>query len=175
MWSPILLALILSSADLSDVGPTAPPEAWQAMKDIAEWLELYSPGGAWSENFGQDLRWCQSWAARLRDSPPLADHCWLPPKAAIEAALDFNGEHQAWLDHRGRSRSGCWRTEDWMEEARRLGEIWELARQSTNPTRQWYYRREDLARLRDLIGREAYYRGEMPPSVPVWRFAEIRD
>lgn len=35
------------------------------------------------------------------------------------------------------------------------------------------YRRQALRRLRQLIGEEAYYKGLIPPPVPIWRFVVI--
>jgi hypothetical protein len=34
-------------------------------------------------------------------------------------------------------------------------------------------RRQALKKLREMIGENAYYYGQMPPSVPVWRFREV--
>ena len=36
------------------------------------------------------------------------------------------------------------------------------------------YRRQSLAQLRDLIGVEAFYTGQLPPQVPLWRIPEGR-
>jgi hypothetical protein len=36
------------------------------------------------------------------------------------------------------------------------------------------YRRQALAQLRDLIGMEAFYSGQLPPHVPLWRIPEAR-
>jgi hypothetical protein len=36
------------------------------------------------------------------------------------------------------------------------------------------YRRQALAQLRDLVGMEAYYSGQLPPHVPLWRIPEAR-
>lgn len=33
--------------------------------------------------------------------------------------------------------------------------------------------RDQLNELRDLLGEEAYYNGEMPYPVPIWRFREV--
>lgn len=35
-------------------------------------------------------------------------------------------------------------------------------------------RREALKELQGLIGKEAYLKGQMPPNVPVWRFADLQ-
>jgi hypothetical protein len=35
-------------------------------------------------------------------------------------------------------------------------------------------RRQALKQLRTLIGAEAYYTGQLPPHVPLWRFEEIK-
>ena len=175
MWHALIISLILSSADLADVGAAAPPEAWQAMKDTAGALELYSPSGNWGVDFGSELRWCQRWAVSLKNAPPLADHHWLPSQEIIKTAIAFNEQHRAWLEMRAAARPWCVGTEHALEQTRRLGLAWTSARDAINEGGQWNERRVSLARLRELIGERAYYAGEMPPWVPVGWFAAIRE
>jgi len=55
-------------------------------------------------------------------------------------------------------------------ETDRLYQVWDTVRDARC---DYYYvtvRRQALQLLRDLIGPQAFYSGEMPPNVPVWHF-----
>ena len=58
-------------------------------------------------------------------------------------------------------------------EADRLYQIWDLVRDNRC---DYYYvtvRRQALKKLKEMIGDQAYYSGQLPPHVPVWQFARI--
>lgn len=74
------------------------------------------------------------------------------------------------LDH----LHAAWDALDWVLAYRNMMES-DLESESPDPTpphvhedgmRQW------LESLRDLIGPEAYYRGQMPAALPAWRFPD---
>lgn len=55
-------------------------------------------------------------------------------------------------------------------ETDQLYQVWDTVRDARC---DYYYvtvRRQSLQLLRDLIGAEAFYSGQMPPNVPVWHF-----
>jgi hypothetical protein len=55
-------------------------------------------------------------------------------------------------------------------ETDQLYHVWDTVRDARC---DYYYvtvRRQSLQLLRDLIGAEAFYSGQMPPNVPVWHF-----
>ena len=58
----------------------------------------------------------------------------------------------------------------YVAEADRLYHIWDLVRDAGSDCYYVTYRRQALAALREAIGRGDYYRGVLPPHVPVWRF-----
>lgn len=58
-------------------------------------------------------------------------------------------------------------------EARRLERIWDALDDAARKEFPRDTKVAGLRRLKRLIGREAYDRGEMPPCVPVWRLARI--
>ena len=60
-----------------------------------------------------------------------------------------------------------------LNETDHLYQVWDSVRDARC---NYYYvtvRRQALKTLREMIGTEAFYRGELPPHVPVWRFPEI--
>jgi len=57
-----------------------------------------------------------------------------------------------------------------IAETDQLYQIWDTVRDARC---EYYYvtvRRQALQLLRDLVGPEAFYSGQMPPHVPVWHF-----
>jgi hypothetical protein len=55
-------------------------------------------------------------------------------------------------------------------ETDRLYQVWDAVRDARC---DYYYvnvRRQALERLRELVGDEAYYSGDLPPCVPLWHF-----
>ncbi len=60
-----------------------------------------------------------------------------------------------------------------IQETDRLYQVWDKVRDARC---DYYYvtvRRTALKDLRALIGDQAYYAGDLPPCVPLWRF-ELR-
>jgi hypothetical protein len=60
-----------------------------------------------------------------------------------------------------------------LDENDQLHRVWEEVRYANGP-HDVHVRRQALARLRDLIGMEAFYRGQLPPHVPLWLFPVAR-
>ena len=59
-----------------------------------------------------------------------------------------------------------------LQETDRLYLIWDKVRDARCP---YYYvtvRRQALKQLRELVGDDAYYSGNLPPCVPLWRFRD---
>jgi hypothetical protein len=97
-----------------------------------------------------------------------------PPRQVISEMLAFN---RAYREHLEKCQvAGCSPTGDYQEalrEADRLYHLWDAIRDSRC---EYYYitvRRQALKKVRDLIGDDAFYNGNFPPHVPVWRFQRI--
>jgi len=109
----------------------------------------------------------------LIDAPPLHDCVRFPPRSAVTPLLAFNRTYRENLEklkevERGRLEE----LESALQEADRLYQIWDDIRDSRC---EYYYitvRRQALKRLKTMLGEEAYQAGELPPHVPLWRFAE---
>ena len=97
------------------------------------------------------------------------DLMMFPNKQCANESLDFAVKHCEWLAQQrqfiGEDRQA------WREDAAWCKRAWDLL---DSAHRSWDGSKVDnLRRMRDHIGHEAYYRGEMPPPVPVWRFRRI--
>jgi hypothetical protein len=153
--------------------PHRVPEAyWQALKDAAWNLELTGPRCPWIADFRSEVRWVRKHRPDALACPPLADSRRLPSPVVIRQLLAFNGAHRQYLEARRWVRRHEW--EELTEalcETDRLREIWQAAAEAASEEQIWICRRRALLRLQELIGEEAYYTGNLPPCVPLWRFA----
>jgi hypothetical protein len=110
----------------------------------------------------------------LKDAPHISDSRRFPERAIINEMLVFNRGFRKHLDDRQlleTDRAAFYRAA--VSETDRLYQIWDAVRDSRCELFYITSRRQALKRLRSLIGQEAYYAGELPPHVPVWRFQEI--
>jgi hypothetical protein len=106
-------------------------------------------------------RWQNLWNA-----PPAADALRFPPRARVEELLELNERYRRYLE-----------TLPWTSEVRealvetdRLHNLWDLVRDARCGYTYVTCRRFALKRLREQLGEEAYYGGDLPPVVPLHRF-----
>ena len=111
----------------------------------------------------------------LRDAPPLEDCSRLPSLELATTNCCLNWSYQESLKARRWVTRHRWdEITEAIEEAQRLYQFWESVREAQSRDRSWAGRRRALMRLRDdLLGPAAYYRRAFPPSLPIWRFAEV--
>jgi hypothetical protein len=110
----------------------------------------------------------------LLDAPPLHDCMRFPPRAVVSELLAFNrayGEHLK--KRRDLEHSSASEYQEALQETERLFRIWEDIRTTRVEYLYVNARREALKRVRDTIGEQAFYNGNFPPHVPVWRFQRI--
>lgn len=120
-----------------------------------------------------DLALLRSRYAELHDAPRVADALRFPPRPIVNDWLAFNRAYRRSVDALlplNQDRPGvCLET---LKECDTLYQVYDLVRDAGC---EYYYvavRRQALAKLRKLLGDEAYYDGVLPPFVPVWRFTE---
>ncbi len=122
------------------------------------------------EDFASDLKLLR----RRWDDLADADAMRFPDRALISDLLSFNRSYRQQLEHRkSLELVYSWELSEVVAEVDRLYQIWDAARDARC---EYYYisvRRGALKKLRDAVGDEAYYGGQLPPHVPVWRFARI--
>lgn len=126
------------------------------------------------EDYQADLNLLRRRLNDLADAPPLTDSVRFPDRTAINDLLAFNRAYRQNIDgRRPLVLSRWWELHAALEETDHLYHIWDTARDARC---DYYYvtvRRHALKKLRDLIGPEAYYAGQMPPYVPTWRFQGV--
>jgi len=166
----LVVLLIVSPCEIP-VPRRVPDAYWHALKQTAWGLELTGPRCPWINDFRSEVRWVR---LRWRESlayPPLADCQRLPPQDTIRQLLAFNSAYRQFTEVRR-----CLRRHEWdvltetLQETDHLHHIWQAAREAMAEDQNWVCRRRALLRLQQLIGTEAYSRGNLPPCVPLWRF-----
>jgi len=173
VWHAFIIGLVLWPTD-PQVSSKMPPEAWQALKDVASALEIVGPHENWAADFNSELRYVRRHYRILQNAPPLADSYWLPCPNVSRELCCFNESFQAHLHmqriiypHRADQLSAV------LCETRQLYTVWEAARRANSPSESWALRRRMLLKLKESIGDDAYYNRQLPCWVPSWRFQQI--
>jgi hypothetical protein len=127
-----------------------------------------------SDDFGADLKLLRRRYDDLLDAPPLSDGLRFPDRCVVNELLAFNRAYRQHLDSRqALDATFLWELHEALQEADRLYQVWDTIRDARC---DYYYvtvRRQALKKLRELLGMPAYYSGDLPPHVPIWRFARI--
>lgn len=108
---------------------------------------------------------------------PLPDVCEadfdvLPNEQTVNDSLKFADAYAAFLEDRRVTHGDGWGLRELIDEARECRKNWRLLQIAQRSDNQWLTEpgpTEALRLLRDRIGARAYYRGCLPPAVPVWR------
>jgi hypothetical protein len=126
------------------------------------------------EDLSADLQLLLRRYQNLADAPSLDDCLRFPDRAAVNDLLAFNRAYRQHLDVRKPLElSRWWEFHSVLQETEQLYRIWDAVRDARC---EYYYvtiRREALKQLREMVGPEVYYSGQLPPPVPVWRFETI--
>ena len=126
------------------------------------------------EDFTNDTALLRQRYHDLHDAPPSIDSERFPPRAIVNDYLAFNREYRQQMDVAAPGESGrWWQIRSTLNEIDNLYYIWDAVRDAGC---EYYYvtvRRQALKRLLETIGPDAYYSGQLPPYVPLWRFQEI--
>jgi hypothetical protein len=128
-----------------------------------------------SQDVAGDLRVLQTRWQDLLLTPHLEECQRFPKRAIINELLSFNRAYRADLLtrmdldplHAEELRSA-------LQETDQLYRLWNLLRDARC---EFYYvavRRQSLRQFRDLVGRDAFDRGQLPPHVPYWHFSVLR-
>jgi len=110
----------------------------------------------------------------LKGAPLVNDGARFPERSAINEMLAFNRalrEHIQIRQHIDTDRASACR--EAIHETDKLYQVWDAVRDAKC---EFYYitvRRHALKKVRNLIGAEAYYSGNLPPYIPTWRFREM--
>jgi len=126
------------------------------------------------EDAASDIRMLQRRFQELSDAPYLSDAVRFPDRAVVNELLAFNRAYRNYVETRQPMETvqGS-QLRAVQREIEYLYQVWDTVRDARC---DYYYvtvRRQALKRLRELVGDDAYYRGELPPHVPLWRFQVI--
>jgi len=155
------------------------PLVHQPLQAIAIQWEILDPREvryvlARSEDFNSDLNLLRRRRVELAQAPAVDDCFRFPERATINELLAFNRAYRQQIDNRqALELVHWWELRLALQETERLYQIWDTVRDARC---DYYYiavRRQALKRLRELVGEEAYYSGNLPPCVPLWRFRMV--
>jgi hypothetical protein len=141
---------------------------WELMDERETYFLIYE------HSFQNDLATLRTRYRELQGVPSYRDSLRFPDREHISELLKFNRAYRQYVE--AMQVTQLHRANDWREvltETDQLYHTWDLMRDARC---EWYYvniRRQALQKLRDKIGPDAYYRGQMPPHVPIWRFQVI--
>jgi hypothetical protein len=149
-----------------------------AVRCVAMQWELLDPREthfllAQAKEFPGDIKVLQERYRDLRAAPPLAESHRFPSRDVVNDLLSFNRSYRHDLSNRlsyDQARSEELRAA--LTETDQLYRVWDTVRDARC---EYYYvtvRRQALLQLRQLVGDPAFYSGQLPPHVPVWRFRQ---
>jgi hypothetical protein len=177
----LAVALLTSPPDAPE--PNLSPERFAVLRPTLQKLavqwEILDPREVRyvltrAEDFSTDLKLLRRRQRDLADAPALSDGLRFPERAVVSDLLAFNRAYRQHVDSRQAVETvHWWELREAVQEADRLYHIWDTVRDARC---EYYYvtvRRQALKRLQEMIGPEAYYAGQLPPYVPVWRFERI--
>jgi hypothetical protein len=174
----LALALLTAPPDAADAPATsaAYEQVRPVLQALAVQLEILDPREmryilARPEDFQSDLNLLRRRYRDLADAPPVADSLRFPDRESINELLSFNRAYRQYIDTRQAVElSHWWEHQATLQETEQLYQIWDTVRDARC---EYYYvtvRRQALKRLREQLGPQHYYSGQLPPHVPVWRF-----
>ncbi len=155
------------------------PMLRQTLLALAVDIEILDPREVRStfsraESIRGDLEALQKRYQDLRDAPAAVDAFRFPERPMVNEFLVFN---RAYLKHvemrRPLEAAPAADLSTIQQEIEDLYRVWDTVRDARCEYYYVWVRRYALKRLRDLLGEDAYYRGELPPYVPIWRFQEL--
>lgn len=178
-----LMAAALLTQSPESPQPPPSPECFTVLKgplqSLAVQWEILDPREvryvlARPEDFSSDLNLLRRRYQELSEAPPVSDSLRFPERTTINELLAINRSYRQHIDGRQPGEpSRWWELRSVLQETDNLYHIWDTARDARC---EYYYvtvRRQALQRLRELLGPQAYYQGNLPPHVPMWRFQEV--
>lgn len=131
---------------------------WQVLDDSSTiWFR-----GRSVDPFHSDVRILRGMLAKLQDAPPVTDAMLFPPLDVIEQAVADNRSRQKFLDATAQLELVyAAEVAVLIERNQQLYRMWDAVRDARRLGNGVYMRREGLQRLRNLIGEDAYYRGQL--------------
>jgi hypothetical protein len=178
-----LLALVLLSGVPDRAELSHPREVFPGLqiplRVLALEMEILDPRElryilARPEDFLSDLNLLRRRNHELATAPMVDDAVRFPERTTVNELLAFNRRYRQLIDVRKPLELvHGWELRVALQETDRLYQVWDKVRDARCP---YYYvtvRRQALKRLRELVGEDSYYSGNLPPCVPLWCFREV--
>lgn len=170
---------------------TTPPEAFEPLPDPEQWAELQEAlieiAIEWElldpretryvfarlEDFDDNLNLIRRRYRDLCGAPKLADGARFPDHRVVNEMLCQNRCYRRHLEARqaiDQDRTESLRAA--LREVDDLYQVWDAVRDARC---EYYYvavRRQALKRLQAMLSEDEYADGQLPPHVPLWRFAD---
>jgi len=123
-----------------------------------------------AQEFDSDLRLLQGRCHELAGAPLLCEAKRLPDRTTISDLMAFNRSYRDSLTSRlAVDKIHAEELQEAVRETDQLYQIWDTARDARCEYYFVSYRRQALQQLRDLVGAESFYQGQLPPNIPWWR------
>lgn len=126
-------------------------------------------------DFSGDLAMLQSRSEDLLNAPMTEEAGRFPCSSVVKSFLSLNRamrresqERMAFDVAHGEELGHA------LAEIDYLYRVWDAVREAGSPCFYITVRRQALRRTRDLVGMEAFYRGQLPPHVPLWMIPTSR-
>jgi hypothetical protein len=174
-------ALLTAQADIPETAPLPKitPALRSAMLKLAIDWEIMDPREARltlvrRQEYRADLSQLRRRYHDLADAPRIQDSLRFPEREYINKLKEFNEAYRRHLElQRTVESSYAWQFQEALRETDQLYDVWDTLSDARCEYYYVAYRRQALKKLREMLGPDAYYRGQLPPPVPVWRFREI--
>lgn len=180
----LLAILLLQGADFPQFNESKQLPGWHALVgkplvQLALACEILDPREvryvlAKSDEFVSDLRMLQRRSHDLHQAPFLGDSIRFPERVVVNELLLFNRAYRQHLENCLPLYPNSTELRAAREEVEQLYQIWDCVRDSRCEYYYVHIRRQALKRLHDMLGEADYQNANLPPHVPVWRFALVR-
>jgi bisphosphoglycerate-dependent phosphoglycerate mutase len=128
------------------------------------------------------VRYCREGYRLSKEIPPISDkYFWIENDKYYLSGRQFNEEFQRYCKEQIKINHRGW--EEALGESKELNRIYYLIQHITNNDDVYdtkyngfsktFKKRLCLKELRKRLGEENYYKGYVPPCVPIWRFTEF--
>jgi len=175
-----LLAIFLLMTDFDlGINPDWFVNLRETMQKIAIGWEILDPREVRyvltrSEDFSSDLKLLRRRHADLFDAPPMYDCQRFPDRALISDLLAFNRAYRNHLNELVKIEFvHPWELRQATQDTDKLYQVWDTLRDARCDYFYITVRRQALKRLREYLGPEDYYAGNLPPYVPLWFYRRI--
>jgi hypothetical protein len=122
------------------------------------------------QNFAADLKLLRERFAELHDAPAVAEATRFPCKDVVSDLLAGNRAYRQELATRLEVDTiHCEELRAALLETDQLYQVWDAIRDARSEYCFVFVRRQALKRVREMIGDQAFFTGELPPYVPIWR------